>query len=287
MQTKKIATDIDFTTTLQDLIQVYQEAAVMKMQKIRNNVMESRSFTEELSLLFGEVSASNKKNVLDMLKKSKKLLIQLEQQLLVFVAPDGKMSGDIVERVFQEFKQDAQTFKGKILVIGRIGKELCQQHNFINKYDFFDFPLNQTESNYAKIIEFIAQFDVVSMYHGQFINLMQQAPKISQIKGKSAHELTTTSKKPIEITNYLYEPNVSTVMSYFEKQIFAAVFQQRLHESELAQLGARIKAMEDASGNVSTRLNVLYKQKRRQTQATDNKKQLERLSGSILVEGVI
>ncbi|MEX0895400.1 MAG: F0F1 ATP synthase subunit gamma [Patescibacteria group bacterium] len=286
MQTKKLIIEVDFTKTLQDLTQVYKEAAVMRMQKIREKVLQSRSFAEELAVLFGDVNASYKESLFQKLKKSKQLsFVQKRKKLAVLIAPEGKLSGDILAKVFQKFSQEIKQFSGSILVVGKLGKQLVEEHNVRQKCTFFDFPNSQTDPTYSQLITTIAQYDEITLYHGQFVNLMQQVPHASQIKGENI--VPKTSQKPATITHYLYEPHVDAVMEYFEKQIFATVFQQRLQESQLAQLGARIKAMENASSNISDRLRDLHRYKKINRQLHENKKQLERLTGVALVEGMV
>jgi len=69
------------------------------------------------------------------------------------------------------------------------------------------------------------------------------------------------------------------LIQFFETQIFATLFRQTVHESELARYASRVNAMEESLQFIKRRQKELQDAKKRFTRASQQKKQLERLSG--------
>ncbi len=78
--------------------------------------------------------------------------------------------------------------------------------------------------------------------------------------------------------DYFFEPSLRKILEFFETSVFTSLFTQTVHEAELARLASRIKAMEEALGNIEKTEGQLNAEMRRIDKALQNKRQLDTIS---------
>src|SRR3989344_6743955 len=70
-QQKNLSEDLGFLQDLQDLCTAYEQISVMKMQKIRDRVLATRSFYTKLSSVYHTVKTSYRQKVLELARRGK------------------------------------------------------------------------------------------------------------------------------------------------------------------------------------------------------------------------
>ena len=288
---KEILNDINVTQTIKEIAETYEEVSVMKIQKIRNSVLTTRDFMLRLSEIFAEVRHSYKKEI-DVLRKSKKIkdttlsystLKKPKKFAQVLVTTNEHLVGDIPYKVFTSFLEDLQRDKkGDLIVVGKVGKGLIETV-FGPKKEFAYFELPEIGSG-IKVIEglirLLIQYKDITIYHGKFLNLVNQV----QVKSNILEDIEKTAQLNTEgkERKYLFEPSLDKILNFFEIQIFASLFRQSLDEANLANLGSRIRSMEQATDAATERIKVLKVLERRVNKQLENKKQIQRLAGMTL-----
>jgi len=120
-----------------------------------------------------------------------------------------------------------------------------------------------------KIVEHIIQYEKVLVFYEQFNNVVSQSPIVTNISGDPL-----PWEKGGPSVRYFFEPSLEKIMEFFEKEIFASIFQQTIFESELAKFAARMVSLDFASENTKNRLKQVILAKNRIKHQEDNKKQL-------------
>jgi F0F1-type ATP synthase gamma subunit len=80
----------------------------------------------------------------------------------------------------------------------------------------------------------------------------------------------------------MFEPSVEKILMFFETQIFASLFDQAVHESQLAKFASRILAMDRAAQNIEVKLKRLELEKLKTVHSVSGKKQLDSLVSTSL-----
>ncbi|MBM3208771.1 hypothetical protein FJZ40_00555 [Candidatus Shapirobacteria bacterium] len=267
----KIAGEIDWLKTLEALVTAYEEIAAVRMQKIRNRVLENRDFLAGLNEIFTEVKFSYKRALV------KYRLFQLKlkngKKALVFVSANTGLYGDLIGRIFHELTGNLGSDKSEIVIIGQLGRHLFEEAYPKTPFTFFDLPDTFTDTSQTeKIKSFLLQFEEVVVYHGVFKNLVTQNIARTNITGG---EETVSPASPLKT---IFEPNLFAVLSYFENEAFASFLAQTLYEAQLARLSARIAVLSQTEDNLKKSLRLAFLQKEKERHRQNNRKQLEMLA---------
>ena len=81
---------------------------------------------------------------------------------------------------------------------------------------------------------------------------------------------------------YLFEPSVGDVARIFEGEILASIFEQTLHESQLAKFASRLMALDASVDKIEDRWKDIGRELRRVERREINNKQLSTISGMSL-----
>lgn len=287
MSTKVIDEQINITDMVRALAQAYEEVAVMQMQKIRDGVLNSRNFYDEISKVYVEVKMSYVSEILKMHKKQRKdkallsfsTLNKNGKELAVLIVPDERLSGKVGYMVFEQFIKDTENKKIDIVIIGSLGKQLFENHYGSKnhpEFKFFASPKAGDIESIKPIIHEIINYETVNVYHGKFINLVKQESEVTNVTGEFDYN---GDENKLEQRHYLFEPSLDKVLNFFEVQILVYLLQQTFSESQLAKLGSRINAMEISTRNAEELKKKLMISKRIEQKSINNKKQLQRISG--------
>lgn len=281
---QRISAEIDYIKTLTILAQAYEEISVMKMQRIRNTVVKTRDFVEKLTEVFHDVRSSYKEKIKAMMrqrnKEDKDLLSIIEKNgktVNVFISANAKLYGNIVFRVFRDFKEQIVKTDDDIVIIGRLGRDLYEEYNLEKQYSYYDIPDTNIEIDDIKAIIYnLINYRTINIFYGKFESIVTQNTAISNISGNNPINF---EEKGTVVNNFLFEPSLEQLISFFETQILTSLFKQTLHESQLARYASRITAMEEILQHIESqagRLTMLQHKIKNQIAA---KKQHQIISG--------
>lgn len=303
MQTKKeITVEKERLSTLKEMVESYEEIAASRMRRIRDSVLITRNFLSEINEIYHHVQASYKKEV-ERLMKEKRIkdpgkftfLKRNGKTICLLLSANTGLYGNIIKSTYDLFIDYVKKEKSDVIIIGKLGYSLFQKENLGIQATTFDMPDSKIDLNaVSKIIEYILKYEKIIVFHGEFRTIITQRPKMSVISGdvdqtesvpiKSGSEETQAKEKVNLDDNirYIFEPTLETIMSFFESEIFASIFEQTVHESELAKFSSRMVVLDIAVDNIKGELrNVNYKRQMQRHRA-GNRKQLARLSGMSL-----
>ena len=266
---------------LKMISQAYEEIAVMKMQKVRSNVLQTREFFTELLDVFFEVKASYKKQIERIIAQKKNHNVNSVEQkngkkAFVFLSANGNLYGPIIKDVLAKFLADTEKESGEIVIIGRMGKQFFEERRPGKKYTYFDLPdADVTMEDMQKIAQYLSEYETVKVYYGKFLNVMTQSPDASDITAQTQAE----HKDDAVHIDAFFEPSLELVLIFFENQVLDSLFKQTVHEAELARFASRLKAMEEALQNIDKKQRDLKREEWKIRHRLENKKMLESIKG--------
>lgn len=285
---KQVVSDIEYSFGLKITLQTYQEIAATRMQRIRNSVISSRNFLLGINTIFQQVKSSYKIKSLPRLPASKAGLLQKSfikhngKTIFILISANTGLYGDIIKRTFDVFVRELKKQNRDVTdvaIIGRLGVKLFQEEFPKKPLSFFELSDNKIDHEVIKkIIPYLIQYEKVIVFYEQFQSIITSLPIATSISGD---RLPWEKSKFGEI-KYNFEPSLEKVMAFFEKEIFASIFEQAVYESLLAKFASRMVALENATENIQNNLKQAILQKDRIKHQEQNRKQNERLSGMSL-----
>lgn len=285
MQNKKIIlTEIELVASFKVLAEAYEEISVMKMQRVRSSVLRTRDFLAQLSEVFDDVKVSYEKYILSLLKQKKDSKVirfstgnKTGTSISVFISANGKLYGDITQKVFRYFIESIRNKYSDIVIVGRTGRDLYDESGNKKVYRYFEIPdLDVKLEHLKELIDYILKYENVEVFYGSFVNIVSQKAMLSRITGEVSAQKET--REPHEL-KFLFEPTLEKLFQFFQTQFTASLFKQTVHESHLSSLASRITAMEEALTNIDVRLVDLDREKNKIRRLTSNKKQNQTMSG--------
>lgn len=286
MQEKnKINAEISLVNDLRYLSEAYEEISVMKMQKVRGMVLQTRDFIDGLLEVFTDLKTSYRKQIMKLMKKKGKNAQMLKnfstiekngKQAILLLSSNAHLYGDIIPRVFNLFVESIKKSSSDIVIIGRLGKDLFDAKKTGRKYEYFEIPDTDVKFEDLKpLISKILNYEKVTVFYGKFENVINQQPSQKDLSGDEPLE----EEKEAEEIKFLFEPSLERILNFFETQMFTSFFQQTIHESQLARYASRIRAMEEALNNIDLRLLNLRRLEKKVKNRWMNKKQTESMAG--------
>jgi F0F1-type ATP synthase gamma subunit len=282
MQNKnKTTSDLELVGTLKMLAEAYEEVSVLKMQKVRGSVLTTRDFLDGLSSVFVDVKRNYGRKLQKLTKKSNTTAhttfstrTHNGKRLSVFLSANSKFYGDIIRRVFEVIIKDIQNRQSDILIIGKMGKELMDSSKMKKNYFYFEMSDGDIAVNDLRpIVDTLIRYETVDVYYGRFSNMVNQVPTMTNVSGQEILEAQDNATD--EVVQYAFEPSLEEILNFFENQVFVSLFKQTVNEGELARLASRIRAMEEALGNIEKLEPQIMRESRAYRKAQQNKKQLD------------
>jgi ATP synthase F1 gamma subunit len=292
-QKKIIYEELEALNSLKDLAESYEEIAVVRMQKIRDSVLKTRDFLADISDVFVDLKSSYNREVKDLMEKIKKgdhgLLPSLQKKnknLLVYLSSNGGLYGAVTQKTYKLFMQELnKTDKEKtdIVVIGNAGRIMFEGSGANRPYEYFEIPDSSVSVAHIKnLMNKFLQYESVIVFYGKFGNVVKQSPIETSITGEDIFETETLAQIPRE-DRFIFEPTLQKIFHFFETQIMANLFSQTLLENQLARHASRVNAMEEALGHIEDETKKLNMERGRLKHLTENKKQLETISGVVML----
>ncbi len=261
-------------SALKTLVETYEELAAMKMQRVRTDVVAARKFSEGLSSVLVEVESNYQKRVDNRMYTS---LNRNGKSVAVFIASDQGLYGDIVYRIYDKFIEFVKNNDTEIVILGKLGSKIVSQRNpelLFNFYDFADDSIHR--KSLTSIMRYLLQYEKIFVFSGKMESLVSQVPTVTNISGEKI-DLTNWQKQ--KVTWYLFEPSLEKVLSIFEGEILVSVFEQAIHESQLAKFASRLINLDRSVESIDEKIKGISSQRRRLAHKTGNKKQLSTLAG--------
>lgn len=252
---KDVSERISTLNLLIGLTEAYSQVSSQRMKKIREGVITSRDFLASIDAIFRELRNSHRREIKKLGKRRGKnavtFLAHNGKTSSVFIAANAGLYGDIVGKVFNSFITEVRTKNTEVTIIGKFGLSLFLSAEPTRPYTYFDYPdYGDSPENLSQITRHLVSYEEIHIYYGKFKNLAYQEPATAVIAAETQMQ-EDDGKKP---TMYLFEPDLSEILEFFEGEMFTSTFEQALHEAQLAKFSSRMIAMDKAGVKVKEEL---------------------------------
>jgi len=261
------------TFEIKGLIEVYEEIAALKMQKIRKSVTNAQAYFEGLAALSDEVALD-----LSQYYEGK------NKFAAVFLSSETGLYGDLIDKVMVAYVNFIKKNELDSYVVGKLGASLMKSYAPEIKFTEIDFSSdneNIAQDDISALMEKLSSYSKIYVFHGRFESIARQTFVNSIISGPDIQKfegaMNKKEKEKRRLIN-IYEPDVATIGNKFGKEISVSIIDQSFKENQLAKYAARLMHLDGALNNVTKRLENLSVNKKRTRKKMEQKKQTERIA---------
>lgn len=215
--------------------------------------------------------------------------------LLVVVTADrglcGSFNSNIIKAAVHRLGTHGDVVT-KVMAIGRKGSEFFgkRKFNVVSKHSgiFSDLDFDQARSFVQELTQgyLAGSFDKVEVIYNEFKSALQQRIVVEQLLPIPPEE-TQPSKdlRGLSQVDYIYEPSCAEIVNAIVPRHLNFQMWRILLESNAAEQGARMMAMDNATENASELIRDLTLKFNNARQASITKELLEIVSGAEALKG--
>ena len=270
---KTVTIEIATTHELSSLVETYQEVAAGKMQKIRHETMMSRAFFEGLAQLSEAVGADMVQGTMGRTPKT----------AVVWVAANAGLFGDIIEKTLVAFLHYIRQKPVDVFVLGAAGAQLLSTLAPDVRCTAIPFADDEvTVESMTRLTNYLSGYETTVIFFGKFQSVaIQNADKrvISAALHEDGLNVIDQKERLHREFTYIYEPTPRIVSRCVADEIFGAVVEQTIRESQLAKYASRLMHLDEAMDHVDDRLKTLSTEKRKIKKIREDRKQRIMLAG--------
>jgi F0F1-type ATP synthase gamma subunit len=272
--------------TIGNFFSAYQKLTIYQMSQNRDNTINSRKFFQGLLDTFIDLK-QDLKSLMKVDPNNKEVmsfstLTKNGKTVDVFISFETKFSTSTNREALEFFKNSIEGRETDLVLVGATAKKLFKEMfpEYV-QYTYFDMTEKNTElKGNLDLMRHMLQYEQINVYNPYYISLMQQQPQVETISGDIALESDTkTGQEPREVKHFLFEPDKLKILHFFELQIMSNLFQHKIKEAHLANLGSRIATLQHTQDNLEEAIEKVKLLKIKTMRYKANKKQRNRLSG--------
>jgi len=225
--------------TLVELTSVFEGIASMRIGQIKNQVLESTRFFNELWAIYTQLRV----DAMFSFGRTKDTSV-IDKELYIIITAEGGFSGDIDQKLIQLMLMTYNPEENEIIVIGHHGAvQLAQRGIQYKKY--FKLPNKDQNINVTPIIRQVQTYRSTKVFYQEYVSLSVQDVKRIDLSMavKSVAEKNERPEDYISEANYIFEPDTYTVAAHLERSMMQIAVSQLILESKLAQYASRFRAM--------------------------------------------
>jgi F-type H+-transporting ATPase subunit gamma len=285
---KEVKSRINTTISTQQITKAMKMVSAAKLRRAQDRVTQMRPFAMKLNALLQNLSAAqsggDNDNWYSTVREENKILI-------IAVSSDRGLCGSFNSNVFKtvnrviEEKYSEQFKKGNVTVLS-IGKKTAdyfgkRKCNLIGDYTLLFSTISF--ENISRAAEFVMEsfkdgkFDKVELVYNEFKNVATQILRVEQFLPILSPATDTKSTQQVD---YIYQPDQEEIIKGLIPKSLKVQLYKAVLDSNAAEHGARMTAMDKATDNAGELLKQLKLTYNRTRQAAITKEILEIVGGA-------
>jgi F-type H+-transporting ATPase subunit gamma len=269
----------------QKITKAMKMVAAARLRRAQESIVSARPYARKLGELLRHLVTKVDVNLNPLLvgRESKTVL-------LVVVTADrglcGSFNSNIIKAAVHHLQMQGDIVS-KVMTIGRKGSDFFGKRNFdvVSKQSgiFSDLDFDHARSFVKEITEgyLEGKFDKVEVIYNEFKSVIQQRIVIEQLLPIPPEEIQPSKEqKGVSLVDYIYEPSSAEIVNALVPRHLNFQMWRVLLESNAAEQGARMTAMDNATENARELIRDLTLKFNNARQASITKELLEIVSGA-------
>lgn len=252
-----------------------RDISAIELKNLRKKFERNDIFYTELRELFQlvwRIASANKVDV-STLQGKKSLYIAYTTNRHFY----GSLNHDVIHKFIEG--TDAQS---NCLVIGDTGKQLwtsrAQKRREIQYLSFKDDTPNIEEI--TNLMNKVKEYKHVYVFYPGFTSIFHQDVEMVDITFRPPKQ-KLTEKEIEELPQYLFEPDLSEMVVFFNNQVRYALFERILLETQISRVAARLVKMDTADQNAKDLVKIELRKLQRVRTSFSSRRMLETIVGYI------
>jgi len=287
---REIRRRISGVKSTQKITKAMKMVAAAKLRRAQDAVVSARPYARKMKELLQHLAGK-----VDVTQNPLFAERPVNRVAVVIVTADrglcGAFNGNLVkaaaahiEATYRELQIAGNV---KLVCVGKKGFDFFSKHahEIVGKHIgiFAGLQFSRAQEIVTELVDnFLrGEYDRVDIVYNEFKSIMQQRVVIDQLL-PIPHETVSgeTSKHPRSLVDYIYEPSSEAILSSLIPKHLNFQMWRILLESNAAEQGARMTAMENATSNASELIHTLQLSYNKARQASITKELLEIVSGA-------
>ena len=266
----------------QQITKAMKMVAAAKLRRAQDKVINARPYARKISELFTHLVTEEDLNNPFIFERDAKNIA------LVVVTADRGLCGAFNTNIIKEatgfIEDNSQTTAINVYCIGKKG------FDYFNKRDYdvadkrtglfstleYSSALDITNELIRMYLD--STFDKIIVIYNEFKSIIQQKIVVEQFLPIPISKKTNDEKK--KEPYYIFEPDQKSIFEYLLPKHLKAQMWRILLESNAAEFGARMTAMDNATTNAKELIRTLQLKYNKERQAAITKEILEIVSGA-------
>jgi F-type H+-transporting ATPase subunit gamma len=268
----------------QKITKAMKMVATAKLRRAQQRILNARPYAGKISEMLSHL-VTEEDIVSNPFLKSR----EVTSICVIVVTSDrglcGAFNTNIIKEAVRYLNEEQKTgVKAKLFTVGKKATDYFSKRDYEviakNTGLFSSLEISSALYIYSEILSRFEkeEFDKVVVIYNQFVSMVQQKIIVEQILPIPVKANSDDEKSYSE--NFIFEPDQKSIFNYLLPKQLKAQFWKILLESNAAELGARMTAMDNATTNAQElirTLNITYNKER---QASITKEILEIVSGA-------
>lgn len=288
---KEIRNRIKSVRSTQQVTKAMKMVSAAKLRKAQTRIVQMRPYAAKLRDIIRNVTSAV--NLADI---PSKLMVQREADkvLILLVSSNRGLCGTFNSNLFKVLNQFIEETYPNHRAAGKLHMICCgskgydyykkRGYQLVGKKEDYDMFSNLSFGRANEVVDYVFEafengtYDRVHLVYNEFKNVMVQNRKVEQFLPVAVEKGQGGAAGPK--ADYIFEPNREEILSDIIPRSLRVQFFRSLLESNAAEQGARMVAMDTATSNADELLRVLKLNYNKARQASITKEILEISAGA-------
>ncbi|RKY99224.1 MAG: ATP synthase F1 subunit gamma [Ignavibacteriae bacterium] len=269
----------------QKITRAMKMISAAKLRRAQSRIVNARPYANKISEMLSNLATEE-----DMATNPFFIQKEVKNVAVVVVTADRGLCGAFNNNIIKEAARyideelNAEGLNAFVYCVGKKSADYFSRRNYnviekdIGLFSSLDYSsaLKITDS---LVSEFSKEtYDKVVIIYNEFISMIRQKIQVQQFLPIPV--LSSTEEKQVQQPNYIFEPDSGSIFNFLIPKHLKAQVWRSLLESNAAELGARMTAMDNATTNAQEMIRSLNLTYNKERQAAITKEILEIVSGA-------
>lgn len=269
----------------QKITRAMKMISAAKLRRAQSKIINARPYANKISEMLSNLATEE-----DMATNPFFIEREAKNVAVVVVTADrglcGAFNNNIIKEAVRYIDEElnAEGINAFVYCVGKKSADYFSRRNYnviekdIGLFSSLDYSsaLKITDN---LVSEFSNEtYDKVVIIYNEFISMIRQKIQVQQFLPIPV--LSSTEEKQVQQPNYIFEPDSGSIFNFLIPKHLKAQVWRSLLESNAAELGARMTAMDNATTNAQEMIRSLNLTYNKERQAAITKEILEIVSGA-------
>ncbi|MEM9673063.1 MAG: ATP synthase F1 subunit gamma [Bacteroidota bacterium] len=287
---KEVKNRIATVKSTQQITRAMKMVAASKLRRAQDRLLQMRPYAQKLSGLLANISSNLSEDNVSEYAQSR----DVKHVMLVVFSSDRGLCGAFNANLFRntrqfiskEYEFYERNERLSVMTVGQKAFDYYKRRGYNLRSDYKDLFSDPSFAHVREGAEYVMEqfqegkVDKVILVYNQFKNVATQIPTFEQLLPVEAN----TEEESANI-DYIYEPSEEFVVEELIPQSLKVQFYKAFLESNAAEQGARMTAMDQATENAGDLLKDLKLTYNRTRQAAITREILEIVAGADALGG--